>query len=67
MKRSDMLEIISDVLHPCNSTYKDSRDNTAARILTIMEKAGMLSPCDFKTQTKNVTMRNINQWKWEDE
>lgn len=43
MKRSQMLEIIEETLHPCNSSYKSSRKETAERLLEVIEQL-MLPP-----------------------
>lgn len=73
MKRSDMLEILSDAVQPCNSTYKTSRDKTAERILDIMEKAGMLAPnykSDYTLRRSTYYTPNdvANEFhKWEEE
>ena len=46
MKRTEMLELIEEVLHPCNGTYKTSREKTAKRVLDLIEEEGMLPPCE---------------------
>ena len=63
MKKSNMLEIIEDAISPCNSTYKDSRVRTSARILKVIEEAGMLPP------TVRLELFDVmdNTWESEDE
>ena len=67
MKRSDMLEIISDALQPCNSTYKVSRDKTAERILDIIEKFRMEPPQNGYTVDRYNDYERIPNYKWEAE
>ena len=44
MQRSKMLKIIENEISPCNSTYKKHRQDAAERILSTIEKSGMLPP-----------------------
>ena len=66
MKRSEMLEIISDAVQPCNSTYKESRDRTAERILTIMEKLEMRPPNWYNDEFGDYEASQASKY-WEEE
>ena len=72
MKRSEMLELIEAELHPCNSTYKTSRVNTAARILQLIEANRMEPPKmrkEIKLDLNNPYDRRhvVTVNEWEDE